>query len=250
MQGPKLATQPACPVCLIGLNTVRTKGIKPPWNLWTANPVVEVQKMIQEGNGRSPKYFKFIVILGVVMNLGAAIPGIIVPGAVLSFLGLGPEITEFWVRLACWLLILLSFTYVPTAIDPYRSPAYSWLTVGARWGGVFFVSATTLILGLNPRFLIFALGDLIFAIPELIFLALAFRVRMPRIAILSITAAISIALLAGLGAYTAWYGLFRVVPGAYDQPDVPIAEYFKYGSIGTEPAAGIPYWIWLVVRNL
>ena len=111
------------------------------------------------------------------MNLGAAIPGMIVPGAVLSFMGLGPEVTEFWVRLACWLLILLSLAYVPTAIDPYRSPAHSWLTVGARWGGVCFVSTTTLILGLNFRFLIFALGDLIFAVPELILLTLAFRVN-------------------------------------------------------------------------
>ena len=125
--------------------------------------------------GRWARYFGIVVILGVVMNLAAGIPGILMPGAVLSFIGLPQEVTEFWVRLACWLLVLLSLTYIPTAIDPYRSPAHSWITVGARWGGVFFVSATTFTLGLNLRYLFFALGDLIFAIPELILLTLAFR---------------------------------------------------------------------------
>ncbi len=37
-----------------------------------------------------------------------------------------------------------------------------------------------------------------------------------------------------------WYHLFREVPVAYASED----EYYKYGSVGTEAQAGIPYWVW------
>ncbi len=44
----------------------------------------------------------------------------------------------------------------------------------------------------------------------------------------------------------AWYKLFREVDQHFDSMD----EYFKYGSIGTEQAQGVPYWIWLVLPRL
>jgi hypothetical protein len=68
-----------------------------------------------------------------------------------------------------------------------------------------------------------------------------------RKVIISITV---IALIIALVGFGAWYTLFRVVPGPYDQPNVSPEEYFKYGSIGTEATAGIPYWIWLVLPRL
>ena len=45
-----------------------------------------------------------------------------------------------------------------------------------------------------------------------------------------------------------WYKLFRETPQqlADDSP----AEYFKYGSIGTEEAEGIPYYVWLVLPRM
>jgi mono/diheme cytochrome c family protein len=43
-----------------------------------------------------------------------------------------------------------------------------------------------------------------------------------------------------------WYKLFRVVPTVYADP----AEHFKYGSIGVEVPAGIPYWIWVVLPRI
>jgi hypothetical protein len=121
------------------------------------------------------RLFGVVVLIGVLVNLGAAIPGIIVPGVVLALIGLEPEVTEFWGRFAAWLLILLSSMYVPAALQPFRSPAHSWLTVASRWGGALFIFSTTLILGLNWCYLIFALLDLVFAVSELILLALAFR---------------------------------------------------------------------------
>jgi mono/diheme cytochrome c family protein len=56
--------------------------------------------------------------------------------------------------------------------------------------------------------------------------------------------AILIAALA-MGAIT-WYQLFRQVPVTYADP----AEHFKYGSIGVEVPAGIPYWIWVVLPRV
>lgn len=132
-------------------------------------------EFIASKNNKWSRYFRTVVLLGVAMNLVVGIPALFVPGTILSWIGLPPEVTEFWVRLACWLLILLSLTYIPAAIDPHRSPAHSWLTVAARWGGVFFVTATVVAQDLNLRYLYFALGDLIFAIPELIILTLVFK---------------------------------------------------------------------------
>jgi mono/diheme cytochrome c family protein len=48
---------------------------------------------------------------------------------------------------------------------------------------------------------------------------------------------------AGLGI---WAALFRHVPLVYDDPE----DHFKYGSIGVEAPAGIPYWIWVVLPRV
>lgn len=59
-------------------------------------------------------------------------------------------------------------------------------------------------------------------------------------------AGILIVLLVGALGYVGWYNLFREVPTYYASAE----EHFKYGSIGTEQAEGIPYWIWLVLPRL
>lgn len=133
--------------------------------------------MTASNNNNWARYWRIVVLLGVAMNLVVGIPALFIPGTILDLIGLPFEVTEFWVRLACWLLILLSLTYIPTAIDPYRSPVHSWITVGARWGGVFFVTITVVAQDLSLGYLYFALGDLIFGIPELIILNMVFKDR-------------------------------------------------------------------------
>ena len=86
------------------------------------------------------------------------------------------------------------------------------------------------------------------------------------------TVVIVIVLLAGVLGTVGWYYLFRVVPTPYDsledyskyltssvriaQQDLKkylekyLEEHFKYGSIVTEQAEGIPYWIWLVLPRM
>jgi hypothetical protein len=71
------------------------------------------------------RLFGIVVLIGVVVNLGAAMPGIIIPEIILGLLGLEPEVTEFWTRFAAWLLILLSLMYIPAGLQPFRSPAHS-----------------------------------------------------------------------------------------------------------------------------
>jgi hypothetical protein len=57
--------------------------------------------------------------------------------------------------------------------------------------------------------------------------------------------AVSLVLFALIGVFF-WYKLFRTVITAYADP----VEHFKYGSVGIEVPAGIPYWIWVVLPRL
>lgn len=59
-------------------------------------------------------------------------------------------------------------------------------------------------------------------------------------------AALALALLIAVVAATAWYKLFREVPQEFANAE----ERFKYGSIGTEESAGVPYWIWVVLPRV
>ncbi|HEX2252281.1 MAG TPA: cytochrome c [Thermoanaerobaculia bacterium] len=60
-------------------------------------------------------------------------------------------------------------------------------------------------------------------------------------------AAVLVVLAVGVGGL-AWWALLREVPQRL--ADDSMEERFKYGSIGTEQAAGIPYWIWLVLPTM
>jgi len=48
-------------------------------------------------------------------------------------------------------------------------------------------------------------------------------------------------------AFTAWYKFFREVD---DGPWSSLEERFKYGSIGAEADAGLPYWIWVALPRV
>ena len=53
-------------------------------------------------------------------------------------------------------------------------------------------------------------------------------------------------ILTAVGGVFVWYKLFRRVPTVYADP----VEHFKYGSIGVEVPAGMPYWIWVVLPRI
>ena len=59
--------------------------------------------------------------------------------------------------------------------------------------------------------------------------------------------ALILLLLAIGGGFLAWYKFFREVPQA---PFANATERFKYGSLGGENEAGIPYWLFLVLPRM
>lgn len=59
-----------------------------------------------------------------------------------------------------------------------------------------------------------------------------------------------LALLLALIAGGVWLVLFRVGPDPYAVAGFSPEERYKYGSIGSEPTNGVPYWIWRVLPDV
>lgn len=57
---------------------------------------------------------------------------------------------------------------------------------------------------------------------------------------------IVVLVLAAASGLLVWLNFFRRVPSHY----ASAAEQFRYGSVGVEAPAGIPYWIWLVLPKI
>ncbi len=82
--------------------------------------------------------FRWAVIAGILQDWFFALPGIFIPSAVLQLANADPVPTPIWPAYACLLLMLLSFFYIPAAIDPFRYSSFALFTVVARLGGVVF----------------------------------------------------------------------------------------------------------------
>jgi len=80
--------------------------------------------------------FRWAVVLGILQDWFFGLPGIVIPNAVLALAGADPVLHTEWPAFACLLLMLLSFFYIPAAVDPFRYRPYAVLTVLARAGGV------------------------------------------------------------------------------------------------------------------
>jgi hypothetical protein len=57
---------------------------------------------------------------------------------------------------------------------------------------------------------------------------------------------IVVVIVGALAGFFGWYKLFRDVPLHYDK----VEDQFKYGSIGAEAEAGLPYWIFAVLPRM
>jgi hypothetical protein len=109
------------------------------------------------------------VVLGILVNLFFALPGILYPNAVLAFAGVEPVYQPVWPAFACSLLLLLSLFYIPGAINPFRYTSIAVLSVLARFSGVVFFFF------IWPGFPLFGSIDLVFGIVQLVLLILALR---------------------------------------------------------------------------
>jgi hypothetical protein len=116
------------------------------------------------------RWFKRVLWIGIVANLGLAVPTVIAPTRMLAFSGLPDASPLVWTQFSGLLLVLLSVFYMPAGVDLDRYQAVAWLAVGARLVGVVFF------VGFQPA-VYHRLGyfDLVFFIPEITLLAAAVR---------------------------------------------------------------------------
>jgi len=119
----------------------------------------------------SRKWFKLIVWLGILANLGFAVWALFVnPHQILSTLGLGEVNTTIWVFNYSILLVFVSLFQIPAAQDPLRYRANAWLLVFGRLvpASSYFIGVY---LGFMPRgFLTLGMADGAFGIVQLILL--------------------------------------------------------------------------------
>jgi hypothetical protein len=115
------------------------------------------------------RWFRRVLWLGIVVNIALAVPTLLIPERMIELTGLPPATPLLWTRFSALLLLLLSAFYMPAGIDLDRYRANAWLAVASRLVGVTFFA-------LQPH-VYFQLGavDLVFFVPEVIFLMLAVR---------------------------------------------------------------------------
>jgi hypothetical protein len=194
------------------------------------------------------RWFRWLVILGILQDWLMAGPGIFFPDFVLGILGIEVVGEPVWPAFASLLLVLLGLAYVPAAVDPFRYLPVAVFTVVARLAGVLFFFV--LYPGRFP--LLFGLIDLTFFLTQGALLFLAWRTgpqESPKVwcpakclrwALAAAALGLLLAVLLGV---TIWYKLCREEPQQFQTTE----EQFKYGSIGAEAEEGIPYWIWRVL---
>jgi hypothetical protein len=114
-------------------------------------------------------WFGRAVWLGILANFALAVPTLLVPERLIAMAGLPPASPLMWVRFSAWLLILLSFMYMPGAVNLYRYRAPAVLSVTSRLAGVLFFATQA------PEYRLFGLFDFVFLVPEAILLTIALR---------------------------------------------------------------------------
>ncbi|WP_224245598.1 c-type cytochrome [Hyalangium gracile] len=195
------------------------------------------------------RWFGRVMWAGIAANLVIAVIALFHPAWLISKLGLPAASPPVWPRLVAFLLILLSAFYVP-ATQPLRSRTAAMLAVVSRFAGVTFF-ALVVLRGNPATYLIFAVFDLCFGLPQAILLYRAVKQEQGRYPALPwvlrpwyVWSALPLLVL--LPWYGAWFYLFREQPVRTASAE----EHFKYGSIGTEFDSGMPYWIWLVLPRV
>jgi mono/diheme cytochrome c family protein len=185
------------------------------------------------------RWFRWLVWVGIVVNIVVSTVSIIYPAEVLAFVGVDPATPLIWPRLAVMLLALLSIFYIPAALDPCAHRFSAIYTVVCRFAGAAFFAVV------GGRYLVFALYDFVFGAPQAILLYLAWR-RMKAGA--EPSAGRVVAVLASLLAVAVFlWGAFQWLMAPVVPTFASDEEHFKYGSIGNDGATGIPYPIWVAM---
>lgn len=113
------------------------------------------------GRSGAETWFRRVLWIGIIANLGLAIPTLLAPEQLMAMSNLPPSTPLLWPRFAALLLILLSVFYMPAAVDPNRYRAVAWLAVGSRLAGVIFFLVFQ-----APEYRMLGLFDFVFLVPE------------------------------------------------------------------------------------
>lgn len=126
--------------------------------------------MTRMATSAAGRWFRGVLWLGILVNLGLAATTLLWPAAMLARNSLPPSDPVLWPRFAALLLILLTLFYAPAAIDPDRYRANAWMAVTARLAGVVFFFAFQ-----AAAYRTLGLVDLVFLVPQAILFAAALR---------------------------------------------------------------------------
>ena len=121
------------------------------------------------------KWFCPIVWVGILVNLGFAIPAIFFPGWLLSLVGLPSSYQSVWLQDAGLLLFFLSILYFPAGLDPLRYKLNAMMMVAARLAFAIFWIWPVLFANAPRAYLIFGAIDLSFGLAQGILLLLLLR---------------------------------------------------------------------------
>jgi mono/diheme cytochrome c family protein len=213
------------------------------------------------------RWFRRVMFLGILVNLGFILPALLAPDVLLGSLGLPVDQAAFpWLGNVAWLLVQASAFYVPAALAPDRYAVFAWLAVFCR----FLVSLYWLRLTLRPEgaaFRGFFVTDLAFSVVAGLLLSAGLPAEsrptprnlgrlvagffgwlggLWRSRTAKVVTAVVVVVLAVVG-YWLWDNLLRAEPDVVF-PDP--AQHFKHGAIGLGMESRIPYWLFKVLPEV
>ena len=119
-------------------------------------------------------WFRRVMILGFIASNCFAVPGIFQPAAVADLIGVPPPTMPVWLAFAFLLSFLVSWFYIPAAIDPIRNMPTAYLSVGMRFATAGFWLFAYPYFEPGPPPWLWKV-DLVFGFVQLILLTLAVR---------------------------------------------------------------------------
>jgi mono/diheme cytochrome c family protein len=207
----------------------------------TASPA----QAMEDGPGASALlWFQRIVWIGIIANVVLTLTSIIFTEQVIALLALDPATPLVWPKFGAFGILLLTGFYIPAGIDPCRSPFATAFTVVCRFAGFFFFAIV------GGRYIAFGLFDLIFGAPQAVFLYLAWRRTKDAAQGRPPGGRGGAAILALVFAAMFIWGIAQFLMAPIIPKQASDEDHFKYGSIGNDGAAGIPYPLWVVLPDV
>ena len=213
------------------------------------------------------KWFRLIVWIGILVNLSVAIPAILAPQLLNITFGLGPEVSDVWLRNVGMLLLSISMFYAGAAADPLRFPAYSWLVALSRLIAAVFWLYMMRVTSYPALMRQFLLADLAFGVV----LSLLLQLGLPADSKISLTnlkkllgrlgtsvktalklktvraVIVILVLAAAFIGFEAWSHLLR------KRPDIVYSsqeDHWKHGAIGLSSESRIPYLVFKILPQM